>query len=157
MDLYDLNRRRLADNEQLGIPLGCCFDFSDCAYLSESNEPKTSAAKPTGRVRWDCMSGDRDNTALATIESADRVTLQAFVNQHPYLDIIDAAFLLRRPPCQIRSLAESGWIPAYALKHLGEICWKFRLRELLDWATEIGLEISPKGLTDLLSLGDKPQ
>lgn len=74
-----------------------------------------------------------------------------------YLDILDASFLLRRPPCQIRILAERRLIPAHALRHDGQTCWKFRLGELLGWAADFGVEVSPKALSDLLSIPDRTQ
>jgi len=103
------------------------------------------------------MSGDHDNMAVEVLESAHSKTVQACISQRSYLDVIDIAFLLRWPPCQIRRLAETGLVPAHALKHEGEVCWKFRLGELLDWARENGVAISPTALGDLLSLGNEPQ
>ena len=92
---------------------------------------------------------------LESIDLLRPKAVQAFVNNNPYLDILETAFLLRLPPCQIRWLAEIGLIPAHALKHGGQTCWKFRLDELLSWAVEIGVEVSHKAVHDLLSLGNR--
>ena len=75
----------------------------------------------------------------------------------PYLDILEAAFLLRRPPCQIRCLAETGLIPAHVLKHHSQTCWKFRVSELLRWATDMNVEIGAKALWGFLSRGNRPR
>lgn len=88
---------------------------------------------------------EQDSMDLESIELLRPKPVQAFVNNNPYLDILDTALLLRLPPCQIRWLAEIGLIPAHALKHDGQTCWKFRLDELL-----VGL------LRSVLKLATKP-
>lgn len=92
-----------------------------------------------------------------SIDFLPPAAVQAFVKTNPYLDIIDAAFLLGRRPRQLRGLAETGLIPAHALRHDGQTCFKFRLDELLSWAAESGIAVSPKALCDLLNLGHRPQ
>jgi len=74
-----------------------------------------------------------------------------------YLDILDAGLLLCVPPCHIRLLAETGAIPAHALRHEGETCWKFRLNELLSWAAEMCVEISRKAVCSFLSRDHAPR
>ena len=78
-------------------------------------------------------------------------------NEDPYLDIIDVGFLLDRPPCEISWLAELGFIPAHALRHEGQTCWKFRLSEVRAWAEETGIEISQQAIRGLLSSGSRAQ
>ena len=79
------------------------------------------------------------------------------LNEDPYLDIIDVGVLLDRPPYEIGWLAEVGFIPAHALRHEGQTCWKFRLSEVRAWAEEIGIEISQQAIRGLLSSGSRAQ
>lgn len=78
-------------------------------------------------------------------------------NEDPYLDIIDVGLLLNRPPYEIGWLAEAGLVPAHALRHEGQTCWKFRLSEVLAWAAEIGLAVSQQAVRRFLSRGSRAQ
>ena len=98
---------------------------------SESNEPKRCTCEPAQRISSDRMESNPVRTNLEPSESDCALTSQSSATRHTYLDIIDAAHLLRRPPCQVRRLADVGLVPAHALRHNGLTCWKFRLDELL--------------------------
>jgi len=129
---------------------------SGCAGWPGYDEPTPPVAEPGIPLSSLRMSTSQDNMNFELAEDP-HPDLEARVEGHPYLDIFDAAFLLRHPPCQIRRLAEAGLVPAHSLRHDGQTCWKFRLSELLGWAAEVGIEISTKALHALLSVGDKPQ
>ena len=156
MDIYSQSPQ-FSDSRGLAAPAGCGMASFACADSSEFDVPTASIAKPAGHLCWALMLRDLNDVTSGLVGLLDEETVEAFVKAHPYLDICDAVFLLQQPPCQIRRLAEEGQIPAHGLKHEGQTCWKFRLGELLDWAAENGVEISPKALSDLLSLGDEPQ
>jgi hypothetical protein len=107
---------------------------------SESNEPKRSTCDPAQRICSDRMESNPVPTNLEPSESDCPLMTQSSARRHTYLDVIDAASLLRRPPCQVRQLADLGLIPAHVLRHEGLTCWKFRLDELLSWASEMGID-----------------
>lgn len=88
------------------------------------------------------------NPQSAELQSS---AVRGTAKEHIYLNILDVGLLLVYRECQIRSLVKRRIIPAHALKYQGQICWKFRLCELLSWAEEAGAQISPEALRSLLS------
>ncbi len=120
-----------------------------------THEPKIPTSELAKQLCSDRMVSHREGTNLEPPESDCPLPAQPSASRHTYLDIIVAAYLLRRPPCQIRWLADAGLIPPHALRHEGLTCWKFRLDEFLSWAAEIGLKISQEAVWSLLSIGDK--
>lgn len=155
MEHYPLERDAHGDGEQLDIFCNDSLVPLSCPDLPEFNEPKLSVAEPSSPLRSQCMtSGSGNMTSEPTrVPAADAA--QALISSHRYLDIIDVAYLLGRPPYQIRWFAEHGLLPAHPLKHEGETCWKFRLGELLSWADEIGVELRQEAVSSLLRHGDR--
>ena len=127
-----------------------------CADPSEVNELKQSTSEVASPLSSPRTLDDADTTDPLRI-NLPYLVIAPLVPREPYLDILEAAVVLRLAPCQVRWLAETGLIPAHALKHDRQTCWKFRLTEFLIWAAGIDAEISPQSLCSLLSSGDRTQ